>query len=68
MRVHSLDRIRRFSSIVLLSAHIMFVIAVDWPPKAVLWLRYLYSKLSLSSNRDGPNWLLHGISVLLPLP
>jgi len=46
----------------------MFVIAVDWPPKAVLWLGYLCSKLSLSSNRDGPNWLLHGISVLLPLP
>ena len=63
MRVHSLDRMRRLFAIVLLSAQIVFVIAVHWPPKAVLWLRQLGGKLGLSSDRDGPYWLLHGISA-----
>jgi hypothetical protein len=65
MRVHSLDRMRRLFAIVLLSAQIVFVIAVHWPPKAVLWLRQLGGKLGLSSDRDGPYWLLHGISAVI---
>jgi hypothetical protein len=65
MRVHSLERMRRLFAIVLLSAQIVFVIAVHWPPKAVLWLRQLGGKLGLSSDRDGPDWLLHGISAVI---
>jgi hypothetical protein len=65
MRIHSLDRMRRLFAIVLLSAQIVFVIAVHWPPKAVLWLHQLGGKLGLSSDRDGPYWLLHGISAVI---
>jgi len=65
MRVRSLDRMRRLFAIVLLSAQIVFVIAAHWPPKAVLWLRQLGGKLGLSSDRDGPYWLLHGISAVI---
>jgi hypothetical protein len=65
MRVHTLDRMRRLFAIVLLSAQIVFVIAIHWPPKAVLWLRQLGGKLGLSSDRDGPYWLLHGISAVI---
>lgn len=65
MRVHSLERMRRLFAIVLLSAQIVFVIAVHWPPKAVLWLRQLGGKLGLASDRDGPYWLLHGISAVI---
>jgi hypothetical protein len=65
MRVHSLDRMRRLFAFILLSAQIVFVIAVHWPPNAVLWLRKLGGKLGLSSDRDGPYWLLHGISAVI---
>jgi hypothetical protein len=65
MRVHTLDRMRRLFAIVLLSAQIVFVIAIHWPPKAVLWLRQLGGKLGLSSDRDGPYWLLQGISAVI---
>jgi len=65
MRVHSLDRMRRLFAFVLLSAQIIFVIADHWPPKAVLWLRQLGGKLGISSDRDGPYWLLHGISAVI---
>lgn len=65
MRVHTLDRMRRLFAIVLLSAQVVFVIALQWPPKAVLWLRQLGGKLGLASDRDGPYWLLHGISAVI---
>ena len=65
MRVHSLDRMRRLFAIVLLAAQIVFIIAVHWPPKAVLWLRQLGGKLGLSTDRNGPYWLLHGISAVI---
>jgi hypothetical protein len=65
MRVHTLDRMRRLFAIVLLSAQIVFGIAFHWPPKAVLWLRQLGGKLGLASDRDGPYWLLHGISAVI---
>jgi hypothetical protein len=65
MRVHSIDRMRRLFAIVLLSAQIVFVIAVHWPPKAVLWLRQLGGKLGLSTDRDDSYWLLHGISAVI---
>jgi hypothetical protein len=52
-------------AIILLSAQIVFVIAVHWPPKAVLWLRQLGGKLGLVSDRDGPYWLLRGISAVI---
>jgi hypothetical protein len=65
MRVRSLDRMRRLFAIVLLSAQMVFVIACHWPPKAVLWLRQLGGKLGLAADRDGPYWLLHGISAVI---
>jgi hypothetical protein len=65
MRVHTLDRMRRLFAIILLSAQLVFVIAFHWPPKAVLWLRQLGGKLGLASDRDGPYWLLHGISAVI---
>jgi hypothetical protein len=65
MRVRTLDRMRRLFAIVLLSAQVVFVIACHWPPKAVLWLRQLGGKLGLASDRDGPYWLLHGISAVI---
>ena len=65
MRIQSLDRMRRLFAIVLLSAQIVFVIAVRWPPKAVLWLCQLGGKLGLSSDCDGSYWLIHGISAVI---
>lgn len=65
MRVRTLDRMRRLFAIVLLSAQIVFVIAVHWPPKAVLWLRQLGGKLGLQTDRDGPYWLLQGIAAVI---
>jgi hypothetical protein len=65
MRVQTLDRMRRLFAIVLLAAQIVFVIGVHWPPKAVLWLRQLGGKLGLASDRDGPYWLLKGISAVI---
>ncbi len=65
MRVHTLDRMRRLFAIVLLSAQIVFVISIHWPPVAVLWLRQLGGKLGLVGDRDGPYWLLHGISAVI---
>jgi hypothetical protein len=65
MRVRTLDRMRRLFAIVLLSAQMVFVIAFHWPPNAVLWLRQLGGKLGIASDRDGPYWLLHGISAVI---
>ena len=65
MRVHTLDRMRRLFALVLLAAQIVFVIADQWPPKAVLWLRQLGGKLGLSADRDGPYWLLQGIASVI---
>jgi len=65
MRVQTLDRMRRLFAIVLLSAQIVFVIGAHWPPKAVLWLRQLGGKLGLAADRDGPYWLLKGISAVI---
>jgi hypothetical protein len=65
MRVHTLARMQRLFAIVLLSAQMVFEIAVHWPPQAVLWLRQLGGKLGLATDRDGPYWLLHGISAVI---
>ena len=65
MRVQTLDRMRRLFAIVLLTAQIVFVIGAHWPPKAVLWLRQLGGKLGLASDRDGPYWLLKGLSAVI---
>jgi hypothetical protein len=65
MRVRTVDRMRRLFALVLLAAQIVFVIADRWPPKAVLWLRQLGGKLGLTSDRDGPYWLLQGISAVI---
>jgi len=65
MRVRTVERMRRLFALVVLAAQIVFVIADQWPPKAVLWLRQLGGKLGLSSDRDGPYWLLQGISAVI---
>jgi len=65
MRVHTVDRMRRLFALVLLAAQLVFVIAVHWPPNAVLWLRQLGGKLGLSCDRDGPYWLLHGMAAVI---
>jgi hypothetical protein len=65
MRVQTVERMRRLFAFVLLSAQIVFVIGQHWPPKAVLWLRQLGGKLGLSTDRDGPYWLLQGIAAVI---
>ena len=65
MRVQTLDRMRRLFAFVLLAAQIVFVMAVQWPPKAILWLRQLGGKLGLACDRDGPYWLLQGIASVI---
>lgn len=65
MRVRTVDRMCRLFAVVLLAAQVVFVVADQWPPKAVLWLRLLGGKLGLSSDRDGTYWLLRGISAVI---
>jgi hypothetical protein len=65
MRVQTVERMRRLFAIVLVSAQIVFVIAEQWPPKAVLWLRQLGGKLGIPTDRDGNYWLLQGISAVI---
>jgi len=65
MRVHTVERMRRLFSVVLMAAQIVFVISEYWPPKAVLWLRQLGGKLGIPTDRDGPYWLLQGISAVI---
>jgi hypothetical protein len=65
MRVHTVERMRRLFAFVLLAAQIVFVIAEQWPPSAVLWLRQLGGKLGLSGDRNGPYWLLQGIAAVI---
>jgi hypothetical protein len=65
MRIRTGDRMRRLFALVLLAAQIVFVVADRWPTKTVLWLRQSGGKLGLSSVRDGPYWLLRGISAVI---
>lgn len=65
MCVQTVDRRRRLFAIVLLAAQIVFVISEHWPPKAILWLRQLGGKLGLPTDRDGPDWLLQGLSAVI---
>jgi hypothetical protein len=65
MRVQTVDRMRRLFAIVLMAAQIVFVISEQWPPKAVLWLQQLGGKLGIPTDRDGPYWLLQGISAVV---
>lgn len=65
MRVRTVERMRRLFALVLLAAQIVFVVADQWPPLAVRWLRLLGGKLGFSSDRDGPYWLLRGISSVI---
>lgn len=65
MRVQTVERMRRVFAMVLLAAQIVFAISEHWPPKAVLWLRQLGGKLGIPTDRDGPYWLLQGISAVI---
>jgi len=51
MRVQTLERMRRLYAIVLLAAQIVYALAQDWSPKAVLWLRQLGWKLLCTFTR-----------------
>jgi hypothetical protein len=65
MRVHTVERMRRLFAMILLAAQIVFVISVQWPPKAVLWVRQLGGKLGNPTDRDGPYWLLQGLASVI---
>jgi hypothetical protein len=65
MRVQTVDRMRRLFAVVLMAAQIVFVISEQWPPRAVLWLRQLGGKLGIPTDRNGPYWLLQGISAVI---
>lgn len=65
MRLQTLDRMRRLFAIVLLAAQVVFVISEHWPPKAILWLRQLGGQLGIPTDRDGPYWLLQGLSAVI---
>jgi hypothetical protein len=65
MRVQTVDRMRRLFAVVLIAAQIVFVVSEQWPPRAVLWLRQLGGKLGIPTDRDGPYWLLQGISAVI---
>ncbi len=65
MRVQTVERMRRLFAVVLMAAQIVFVVSEQWPPKAVLWLRQLGGKLGIPTDRDGPYWLLQGISAVI---
>ena len=65
IRVQTVDRMRRLFAVVLMAAQIVFVISEQWPPKAVLWLRQLGGKSGIPTDRNGPYWLLQGISAVI---
>jgi hypothetical protein len=65
MRVQTVERMRRLFAVVLMAAQIVFVVSELWPPKAVLWLRQLGGKLGILTDRDGPYWLLQGLSAVI---
>jgi hypothetical protein len=64
MRVQTLERMRRLFVLVLMAALFVYHVAHDWPQHLVLWLRRLGGKLGLTSDLDGPNILLAGISAV----
>jgi hypothetical protein len=65
LRVQTVERMRRVFAMVLLAAQLVFVFAVRWPPKAVLWLRQLGGKLNRPSDREGMYWLLQGLAAVI---
>jgi hypothetical protein len=65
LRVQTVERMRRLFAMVLLATQLVFVLAVRWPPKAVLWLRQLGGKLNRPSDRDGMYWLLQGLAAVI---
>jgi hypothetical protein len=65
LRVQTVERMRRLFALVLVSTQFVFHLMHHWPPRAVTWLRKLGGKLGLKSDRDGPYWLLRGISAVL---
>jgi hypothetical protein len=64
LRVQTVERMRRLFALVLAAAQFVFHLMHHWPRKAVYWLRKLGGKLGLKSDRDGPYWLLRGISAV----
>ena len=65
MRVQSLEAMQRLFILVLAAAQFVFYLIDTWPPRAVLWVRYLGGKLGLANDLDGPYLVLRGLSTLI---
>lgn len=65
MRVQSLQAMQRLFLLVLAAAQFIFYLIDTWPPRAVLWVRYLGGKLGLTNDLDGPYLVLRGLSALI---
>jgi hypothetical protein len=64
MRVQSLEAMQRLFILVLAAAQFVFYLIDTWPPRAVLWVRYLGGKLGLANDLDGPYLVLRGLKAL----
>jgi hypothetical protein len=65
MRVQSLEAMQRLFILVLVAAQFVFYLINTWPPRAVLWVRYLGGKLGLANDLDGPYLVLRGLKALI---
>ncbi|MCQ3980291.1 MAG: hypothetical protein DPW09_43320 [Anaerolineae bacterium] len=65
MRLQSLEAMQRLFILVLLAAQFVFYLIDTWPPRAVLWVRYLGGKLALANDLDGPYLVLRGLKALI---
>jgi hypothetical protein len=65
MRVQSLEAMQRLFILVLVAAQFVFYLIDTWPPRAVLWMRYLGGKLGLANDLDGPYLVLRGLKALI---
>jgi hypothetical protein len=65
MRVQSLEAMQRLFILVLVAAQFVFYLIDTWPPRAVLWVRYLGGKLGLANDLDGPYLVLRGLKALI---
>ncbi len=64
MRVQTLEPMKRLFFLVLAAAQFIFFLIDTWPPMAVLWIRQLGGKLSLTNDLDGPYLVLRGVTAL----
>jgi len=65
MRVQSLAAMQRLFILVLVAAQFILYLIDTWPPRAVLWVRYLGGKLGLANDLDGSYLVLRGLKALI---